>query len=426
MKTKIFLGMLLVGVVPLRAQDYYVVTKENVDVYQYPAAGEVVGKVGTMNSFTVWEAGDGWMEFKTPIVSGYVPAKYLRKTVQGEFSRAMLGDYIGKAPVPVSYSTATLSEKEGYVVLQLTDFVEPDSQGGQGSQASYVYVGVPRNNGVTFTHSLYPYVSNESLALQVEGSRPLREPYEFVVAEGGVLRAYDRLLEVQQSLHREDVPVAERNLFQLRGNVKEVGYVRAYREDFLKTMDKDTNGSHPLRNMFKSLYFSLDGNLAVYENYDGNMKLIEKYIFASDGSDVLAEGERNGQPFRAAYTRKEGKFGITYRGSYEDGESGHGLIECDYALNMNGVPFNITHSRNAPPFVDFGDGERYDITYRYRQGGPLPSAMSFRFGYGGKSWEYKDAEIKEVKTDSYGNWTERVVFVNGVFFFKEKQTITYY
>ena len=87
MKTKIFLGMLLVGVVPLRAQDYYVVTKENVDVYQYPAAGEVVGKVGTMNSFTVWEAGDGWMEFKTPIVSGYVPAKYLRKTVQGSKKR---------------------------------------------------------------------------------------------------------------------------------------------------------------------------------------------------------------------------------------------------------------------------------------------------------------------------------------------------
>ena len=178
--------------------------------------------------------------------------------------------------------------------------------------------------------------------------------------------------------------------------------------------------------MFKSLSFSPDGNLAVYENYDGNMKLIEKYIFASDGSDVLAEGERNGQPFRAAYTRKEGNFGITYRGSYEDGESGHGLIECDYALNMNGVPFNITHSRNAPPFVDFGDGERYDITYRYRQDGSLPSAMSFRFGYGGKSWEYKDAEIKEVKTDSCGNWTERVVFVNGVLFFKEKQTITYY
>ena len=78
MKTKIFLGMLLVGVVPLRAQDYYVVTKENVDVYQYPAAGEVVGKGGTMNSFTAWEAGDGWMEFKTPVVSGCVPAKYLR------------------------------------------------------------------------------------------------------------------------------------------------------------------------------------------------------------------------------------------------------------------------------------------------------------------------------------------------------------
>ena len=93
---------------------------------------------------------------------------------------------------------------------------------------------------------------------------------------------------------------------------------------------------------------------------------------------------------------------------------------------MNGVPFNITHSRNAPPFVDFSQGERYDITYRYRQDGSLPSAMSFRFGYGGKSWEYKDAEIKEVKTDSCGNWTERVVFVNGVLFFKEKQTITYY
>ena len=113
MKTKIFLGMLLVGVVPLRAQDYYVVTKENVDVYQYPAAGEVVGKVCTMICFSAWVAGDGWMEFKTPVVSGCVPAKYLRKTAHGEFSRAMLGDYIGKAPAPVSYSTATMSEKEG-------------------------------------------------------------------------------------------------------------------------------------------------------------------------------------------------------------------------------------------------------------------------------------------------------------------------
>ena len=61
MKTKIFLGMLLVGVVPLRAHDFYVVPNENVDVFQYPAAGEVVGKFGTMNSFTAWEAGDVWM-----------------------------------------------------------------------------------------------------------------------------------------------------------------------------------------------------------------------------------------------------------------------------------------------------------------------------------------------------------------------------
>ena len=42
--------------------------------------------------------------------------------------------------------------------------------------------------------------------------------------------------------------------------------------------------------------------------------------------------------------------------------------------------------------------------------------------YSATLWE----EIKEVKTDSCGNWTERVVFVNGVLFFKEKQTITYY
>ena len=85
MKTKIFLGMLLVGVVPLRAQDYYVVTKENIDVYQYPAAGEVVGKVGTMNSFTAWEAGDGWMEFKTRLSRGACLQSIYGKRCKGNF-----------------------------------------------------------------------------------------------------------------------------------------------------------------------------------------------------------------------------------------------------------------------------------------------------------------------------------------------------
>ena len=106
----------------LQAQDYYVVTGDNVNVRSQPVTGKVVGKVSSVNSFTGWDAGNGWVNFRIPSVSGAISDKFVRKVALRDFSRSMLGEYMGKAPLPVSYSMGTLSEREGYVVLQVTDY----------------------------------------------------------------------------------------------------------------------------------------------------------------------------------------------------------------------------------------------------------------------------------------------------------------
>ena len=44
--------------------------------------------------------------------------------------------------------------------------------------------------------------------------------------------------------------------------------------------------------------------------------------------------------------------------------------------------------------------------------------MDFSFDYGGDSWNYDGCEIRAVKTDEHGNWTERMVYVDGQPIFK--------
>lgn len=151
----------------LQAQDYYVVTGDNVNVRSQPVTGKVVGKVSSVNSFTGWDAGNGWVNFRIPSVSGAISDKFVRKVALRDFSRSMLGEYMGKAPSPVSYSMGTLSAREGYVVLQVTDYTEPDGGNGQRGHMSHVYAGIPNKDGISFTHYLYPYSEDKSLTEQM-------------------------------------------------------------------------------------------------------------------------------------------------------------------------------------------------------------------------------------------------------------------
>ena len=82
-------------------------------------------------------------EFPYPSVSGAISDKFVRKVALRDFSRSMLGEYMGKAPSPASYSMGTLSAREGYVVLQVTDYTEPDGGNGQRGHMSHVYAGIP-------------------------------------------------------------------------------------------------------------------------------------------------------------------------------------------------------------------------------------------------------------------------------------------
>ena len=49
---KMFLMAALCSAAALQAQDYYVVTGDNVNVRSQPVTGKVVGKVSSVNSFT--------------------------------------------------------------------------------------------------------------------------------------------------------------------------------------------------------------------------------------------------------------------------------------------------------------------------------------------------------------------------------------
>ena len=54
---KMFLMVAFCCTAALQAQDYYVVTGDNVNVRSQPVTGKVVGKVSSVNSFTGWDAG---------------------------------------------------------------------------------------------------------------------------------------------------------------------------------------------------------------------------------------------------------------------------------------------------------------------------------------------------------------------------------
>ena len=97
---KMFLMAALCSAAALQAQDYYVVTGDNVNVRSQPVTGKVVGKVSSVNSFTGWDAGNGWVNFRITSVSGAISDKFVRKVALRDFSRSMLGEYMGKAPLP--------------------------------------------------------------------------------------------------------------------------------------------------------------------------------------------------------------------------------------------------------------------------------------------------------------------------------------
>lgn len=226
MKRVFFLIAILCCIMTLKAQDYYVVTGDDVNVRSRSIDGKIVGKVCKLNSFIGRDLGNGWISFSIPPVSGVVSSQYVRKVSLLDFSPKMLGDYMGETSIPdVSYTLATLSLKEGYVLFKFTDYTVPDEDFGLRGMMSYVYAGVANKTGFTFTHLLYPYTENKSVTEQMTEIGPLEEPYEFVITEDGRIRSYDRVFEREESLtdNNRNIELSAGKKYKVEGTVG-VGY----------------------------------------------------------------------------------------------------------------------------------------------------------------------------------------------------------
>ena len=94
---------------------------------------------------------------------------------------------------------------------------------------------------------------------------PLEQPYEFVVTEEGELRAYDRVLELQKSAGSQGAKMTERDIYMLKGNVKQARLIRVYPENMMKSLQEEEDGNHPLCNFCNIMRFSPDGKITYYE-----------------------------------------------------------------------------------------------------------------------------------------------------------------
>lgn len=391
----------------------------NVNVRKAPATGSVIGKVSAPYTFRSTEK-DGWVEVWYNRQKGYISSQFVEEVELTEFSRRHLGSYMGESHAYDSgYSLAELEENDGFVVLSITDYSDVQDH-GMRAHMGWVYAGLPEKNGVRLTHLLYPYYSGVPIAEQMTDDKRIDE-YVFVVGKDGTLYSEDRTLGPQDvDTTAKDLPITERSLFMLRGNVSSVRYLRAYPETFLK----DTEA--PISNFSHTYSFSRRGDLTsvVMRNSEGE-KWAE-YTFTCQGDKVKMNGTCYSNSVSAEYVRDISNFEISYSdGSWQRSDGSAGGASTFYGFNMNGSMIRQGFDAEClPPFVEYSDGGGAH-TYRYDKDPMCPTHIDIEFDYGGDGWYYS-ADIRDVKTDGQGNWTERSAYVDGKLMFMERRIITYY
>lgn len=121
--------LLMASALNAMAEKIYVVTADNVNVREKPISGKVVGKVGKCTSFSQgWFTDqEGWTGITIPGVDGFISEKFVKEVPAVPFNRSMLGEYMGEmSSEGVSYSIGSLDEKDGVVLLYITDYAVPD------------------------------------------------------------------------------------------------------------------------------------------------------------------------------------------------------------------------------------------------------------------------------------------------------------
>lgn len=405
----------------MQAQNRYFTLKgKGINVRKAPVSGSVIDKVSAPYSFYAEEK-DGWVEVWNKGQKGYISSQFVEEVELANFSRKHLGEYMGMTSPAYSdgYCLVTLKEKDGYVLMRIGDYSEVQEGGFRGN-IFWTYAGIPEKNGVRFTHELYPYHEDVPVGEQMTDETKM-DDYVLVVGKDGALYTPDRILEPQETAKdAKDLPLTERSLFMLRGGVRSVYYLRSYPEAFLQGYDEYV----PFSNFAHRYNFSEEGDLTDVSLYDGNINKVAEYAFARQGNKVKVSDTIHS--FHAEYVRDISNFEISYNGDWTRDDGSAGSIGNTYAFDMKGRMAGQSFDCYAPPFVTHGEGDGDYQQYRYGADSTLPDNINFEFSYGGDGW-FLQADIKDVKFDAQGNWTERKAFdEDGNLMFMERRKISYY
>lgn len=396
---------------------YYTLKGKNINVRKAPSTGEVIGKLSAPYNFWA-EENNGWIGFWYENQEGYVSCRFVEELQLVDFSRKHLGSYMG-ASSPVyddGYCLVTLEEKDGYVLMHIGDY-SAVQDGGFRNQTHWTYAGLPDDNGVRFSYELYPYNKDMSVGDQItDETRSVN--YFLVAGQDGNLYTNFRVLEPQDAEQdAEDMPLTERSLFMLRGNVSAVRHLRVYSDTFMQE-----NDDAPIEDFAHIYYFSQEGDLTDIALYDGNMDQKTSYSFEREGDRIKMSDTMSSLPVNAEYTRKISNFCISYcGGEWTYGDVSSSVIDKTYCFDMKGRMHNHYFDDGCPPFLAMNEL----INYQYDTDSILPDHILFQFDLGGDIWSYQ-TDIKDVVTDAKGNWIERKAYVDGRLMFMERRSIKYY
>lgn len=438
------------------AENIYVITADNVNVREKPATGKVVGKVGKCNSFSggLYTDREGWAGITIPGLEGYISEKFVKEIPAVAFTRAMLGEYLGEhAAESTSYSMGTLEEKDGIILLHITDWTAPDEYGFRG-HISHVYAGEPDIYGINFTHYLYPYRDDIPVRQQMTTDSYLGYTYKFTATGDGELRSYDRILTLQESAGIKSNPVTERDLFDLKGNVKQMAHARIFVKDESESepepqqpaADSEDDEYYydynfdPVLDFINVMLFSPEGFITEYlaMNPEDN-STIKHLVYNSDGNNIKIKAIEYPRQFSPEYRIDASDFGIGYDGNemqlmdFYDSDTGKSFSEyrpmyCgDKIFHKSGEKLSeISRSAMTAPFVTEAENAVYvSITNKYDSSSEFPSTVIIGYDFGGEGITI-EADVKVVETDSHGNWTKRLLLSDGKTICTEVREIAYY
>lgn len=412
----------------MASAEYYEVTGDNINLRRSPN-GEIIGKIAKGTFF--WSSGpdNGWIFMSTSDHRGFISDKYVREVNTSGFSRSMLGEYMGDSTEPFwSYSLGKLSENDGWLVLRFTDYSQPTESGMRISQG-YTWVGVPTSEGITFKYKMDYINPAKSVTSQVADLPERDEEYVVTEASDGTvsLRGLDREFKLQEAKGEKDPKISERNLMEVMGPVKTLTKSRTFVPKFKEMYNSEGVEIH---NIAWWMNFDVDGFITDYTAIDtDNSQILRECQYVRNGNKVNMTGTWwQNTPFKSNYSITTDNFAVNYSDGRTvvgtgDNVIGASSVDGSYPLGWNGMPRNLSIDEWKPPFI-IESGVDESRSYIIRDG--KTEGVALEIYWGGDAWPLRDLEYKEVQTDSYGNWIQRVACSADDPVFVEFREIEYY